>query len=338
MVRNMHTIRARGVTALAVVALFAAVPASPQVRTPAAPIVLTGTQATYSLAKALTVGTPIEVRNVPPDGRQLMLLKDYIERRKADLAPTFARATAAITLTNALPGDPLYRFAREVNIRIIDIDAAIPWALDRTGVALAESPVSNVAWGKGDGAAATDTAPYFWLSVSNAIRMGDIVAHDLAALFPDFAATIAKNGDELKRSLLALRNEYHSRLIAAGEDVVFALTGDFVYLTNDLGLLVDGYFIKQDVRWTPDDLANLTAHLSEHGIRVVIHRWLPSEEIRSAVSAGGATLVVLETGDPGLVEDGALAADGLQRILRSDLEAVVTAFATPSSRRVEVTP
>jgi hypothetical protein len=118
-------------------------------------------------------------------------------------------------------------------------------------------------------------------------------------------------------------------LIAGGDDVVFALTADFVYLTNDLGLLVDGYFIKQDVHWTADDLANLTAHLRERGIRVVIHRWRPSEEIQNAISAGGALLVVLATGDPGLVEDGALAADGLQRILREDLEAVVTGFTTP---------
>jgi hypothetical protein len=333
----MHEYRAQAVAALAVVALFAAGPASPQLRTPVAPIVLTGTQATYSLAKALTANTPIEVLNIPADGRQLTLLRDYIERRKADLAPTFARAGAAITLTNALPGDPLYRFAREANIRIVDIDAAVPWALNRPGVALAVSPVSDVAWGAGDGTVATDTAPYFWLSVSNAIRMGDIVAHDLAALFPDFAATIAKNGDELKRSLIALRNEYHNRVIAAGDDVVFALTADFVYLTNDLGLLVDGYFIKQDVHWTADDLTSLTAHLQERRIKVVIHRWLPSGEIQNAVRAAGAALVVLDTGDPGLVEDGALAADGLQRILRSDLEAVVTAFTTPASR-VSVTP
>jgi ABC-type Zn uptake system ZnuABC Zn-binding protein ZnuA len=314
--------------ALAATMLLASASASSQPVDPAAPTVLTGTQATYSVAKALTAGTPIEVVNVPQDGRQLALLKDYIERRKGDLAPTFAAATAAVTLTNALPGDPLYRFAREANIRIVDIDAAVPWALDRPGVALAALPISNVAWGE-EGGVAADTAPYFWLSVSNAIRMGDIVGHDLAALFPDSAATIAKNADELKRSLLALRNEYHNRLIAAGDDVVFALTPDFVYLTNDLGLYVDGYFIKQDVRWTADDLANLTQHLRDRGIKVVIHRWLPSEEIQNAVRAGGAELVVLDAGDPGLVEDRTLAADGLQRILRSDLEAVVTAFARP---------
>ena len=99
------------------------------------PLVLTGTQATYSLTAALTAGTPIRVENVPPDGRQLALLKDYIARRMDALAPKFAAAAAAVTVTNALPADPLYRFAREANIRIVDIEAAVPWSLDAPGVA-----------------------------------------------------------------------------------------------------------------------------------------------------------------------------------------------------------
>ena len=101
-----------------------------------------------------------------------------------------------------MPGDPLYRFAREANIRIVDIEAAVPWSLDAPGVALADTPVSNVAWGSDTDAAETAVAPYFWLSVSNAIRMGDLIAHDLEALFPDSAATIAANLEALKRSLL----------------------------------------------------------------------------------------------------------------------------------------
>jgi ABC-type Zn uptake system ZnuABC Zn-binding protein ZnuA len=315
--------------ALAVLVVLVAGAVTAQPTDTAGPTVLTGTQATYSLAKALTAGTPIEIVNVPADGRPLAVLKDYIERRKGTLAPTFAAATAAITLTNALPGDPLYRFAREANIRIVDIEAAVPWSLDRPGVALAESPASNVAWGDDTDAVETTTAPYFWLSVSNSIRMGDIIAHDLAALFPDSAPAIARNLDELKRSLLALRNEYQNQLIVAGDDAVFALCADFVYLTNDLGLYVDGYFVKQDVRWTPDDLRSLTSHLRERGIKVVIHKWQPSEPIQAAVRDAGAALVVLDAGDPGIVVDRALAADGLQRILAKNLAALTAAFAAP---------
>jgi len=292
-----------------------------------APLVLTGTQATYSLTVALTAGTPIEVQNVPADGRPFALLKDYIARRTDALAPTFQRATAVVTLTNALPGDPLYRFARDANIRIVDIEAAVPWSLDAPGVGLADQPTTNVAWGKDSDPPEGAVAPYLWLSVSNVIRMGDIIAYDLAALFPESAAKIGQNLDALKRSLLELRGEYQDRIFESGADVVFALTGDFVYLTNDLGLFVDGYFLKQDVRWTEADLAALTKHLRDNGIKVVLHEWEPSEAIQSAVRAAGARLVVLDNGDPGVVVDRALAPDGLQQILRKNLEAIVGAAA-----------
>jgi ABC-type Zn uptake system ZnuABC Zn-binding protein ZnuA len=289
------------------------------------PLVLTGLQATYSIAKALTTGTPIRVQNVPADGREMSMQKDYIGRRMETLGKQFAAATAVITITNAVPGDPLYRFAREANIRIVDIDAAIPWSVDRPGVALADSPASNVAWGKDADPPAGGTAPYFWLSVSNAIRMADIVANDLAALFPESAAAIVRNLDDFKRLLLTLRGDYQDRLMDAGGDV-FALSGDFVYLTNDMGLLVDGYFIKQDVRWTRADLDGLTKHLRDHRIKVVVHKWLPSESIQNAVKAAGAKLVVLDTADPGIVVDESLAADGLQQILKKDLEAIHAAL------------
>jgi ABC-type Zn uptake system ZnuABC Zn-binding protein ZnuA len=288
--------------------------------------VLTGNQATYSLATALTRTTSIEIVNVPADGREMALLPEYIGRRMERLTPDFAAATAVISLTNALPGDPLYRYAREANIRIVDIEAAIPWSLSMPGVALADTPASDVDWGTDPDAPQSKTAPYFWLSISNSIRMADIIAHDLGELFPDQASTIAGNLDALKRSLLELRSRYQNRLIELANDTVFALTGDFVYLTNDLGLYVDGYFIKQDIRWTDKDLAELTAYLRDRDIGVVIHKWLPSEAIQAAIAAAGASLVVLQSGDSGIVADDALAADGLQQILENNLEAVYTAL------------
>lgn len=289
--------------------------------------VLTGNQATFSLTKALTTDTPIEVVNIPEDGREMSLLADYIGRRMDRLAPAFDDAVAVVSLTNALPGDPLYRFAREANIRIVNIEAAIPWSVSMPGVALIETPVSTVDWGSDTDATAAETAPYFWLSLSNSIRMADIIAHDLSELFPDSAASVARNLDALKQSMLGIRSEYQSRLIEAGDDTVFALSSDFVYLTNDMGLYVDGYFVKQDIRWTDDDLANLRRHLEDHGVRVVIHKWTPSDEIQSAIAAAGARLVVLQSGDPGIVDGDALAADGLQRILQSNLEMLTSALA-----------
>jgi ABC-type Zn uptake system ZnuABC Zn-binding protein ZnuA len=199
----------------------------------------------------------------------------------------------------------------------------VPRSTSIPGVALAERPVSNVAWGETGAVVARGTAPYFWLSPSNAVRMADIVAHDLAALFPQSAATIGANLGRLKRALLALRAEFQDRLFETGLDVVFALTGDFVYLTHDMGLLVDGYLIKQDAQWTAQELAALSRHLREHQIKVVLHRWMPGQAIQDAVQAGGARLAVLDAGDPGIVVADALAPDGLQRILRANLESLV---------------
>jgi ABC-type Zn uptake system ZnuABC Zn-binding protein ZnuA len=155
--------------------------------------------------------------------------------------------------------------------------------------------------------------------------MADLIAHDLSALFPDAAPAIAGNLDAFKRSLLQMRGEYQDRLMESGGNL-FALTGDFVYLTNDMGLLVDGYFIKQDVRWTKSDLDGLTAYLRDHHISAVLHRWLPSDDIQDAVKSGGAKLVVLDAGAPGVVIDESLAADGLQQILRKNLEALRVAL------------
>lgn len=296
-----------------------------------APIVITATQATYSIAHALADGTPIEVVNVPADGREFALLKAYLSRRADRFEELFVSAAAVVALTNALPGDPLYRYARAANVRIVNIDAALPWTYDTPGVALVTAPQTTVGWegstspaSPADGSA--ESAPYFWLSISNAIRMADIVAADFRALFPALAADVAANLDRFKRELLELRRRYQERLLSVPDVTVFALTGDFVYVTNELGLFVDGYFLKQDIDWTDDDLAALTAHLAERDIGVVVHKWQPSDAIRAAIEAAGAELAVLETGDPGRIADDALAADGLQQILEHNLETISAAL------------
>ncbi len=314
------------VASLSLIANLASQSVSSQTTNVQPPVVLTGTQATYSLTSALAANTSIQVMNVPEDGRQLTLLRDYIARRTERFEPLFASATAVVSLTNALPGDPLYRFARDENIRVVNIEAATPWSFGTSGVALTNSPVSNVPWAVETEQTSSATAPYFWLSLSNAIRMADIIGADLAELFPEQAETIGSNLDDLKWSLLSLRNDYQNRLIESADDTVFALSGDFVYLTNDMGLFVDGYFIKQDIHWTDSDLNALTERLTTRGIGVVLHRWLPNEAIQEAIRAAGAELVVLDTADPGIVDGNALATDGLQQILEGNLEAIHAAL------------
>ena len=53
---------------------------------------------------------------------------------------------------------------------------------------------------------------------------------------------------------------------------------------------------------------------------------MPSDAIQAAVNDAGATLVVLDSADPGMIEDRQLVADGLQRILRNNLDAIHSAL------------
>jgi ABC-type Zn uptake system ZnuABC Zn-binding protein ZnuA len=164
------------------------------------------------------------------------------------------------------------------------------------------------------------------LSPSNGARTADIVAQDLMRLAPADAPKIEANLVSYRRELLELKREYETKLAELADVTVYALGPGLVYLTTDLGIFVDGYFLKQDINWTDADLESFASYLEENDIRVVIHQWEPSEAIRAAIAKAGAQLVVLDLGDAGIVEDGRLAADGYTRLLRANLEALYRAL------------
>jgi ABC-type Zn uptake system ZnuABC Zn-binding protein ZnuA len=290
--------------------------------------VLTAMQSTYSLASALAGSTSIEVINIPEEGRSTQALDSWLERRGDRLAETFESADAVITIGRTWSGDPLYTATRDYNIRVVNIDASKPWSTTMSGVSLIRRPGSQPSWVKepapdnGD-----ETASHFWMSYANAIRMADIIASDLKRLVPDAVEQISSNQAELKRQLLAERSALETVLLGLDDNRVFALADEFVYLTNEFGIFVDGYFIRQDIQWTPGDLASFSAYLKDNGIRVVVHKWEPSDEIKAAINAAGARLAVLNTGDPGLEEDSRLAVDGYQRILQQNVRMLIDALA-----------
>ena len=99
-----------------------------------------------------------------------------------------------------------------------------------------------------------------------------------------------------------------------------ALADEFVYLTSDVGLFVDDYFVKQDIDWKPEDYTKLTAALKESGVKVVIHKWEPSAEILKAITDAGAELVVLDTLET---------ADDFKAGLQQDLDKLIAALQSP---------
>ncbi|HLF09601.1 MAG TPA: zinc ABC transporter substrate-binding protein, partial [Gammaproteobacteria bacterium] len=228
---------------------------------------------------------------------------------------------AVITIGKLWQEDPLFVAARTANIRIVDIDATKPWSETLEGASVVLEPTDDAPWSQ---TAAVDQprkpSVYFWLSPSNGARIADIIAQDLMRLAPADAPRIEANLAAYRRELLDLKREYEVKLAALADVTVYALAPELVYLTTDMSIFVDGYFLKQDIHWTEADAASFGAYLKDRGVRVVLHQWEPAEPIQAAINAAGARLAVLDVGDAGIVADGRLVADGYQRLLRANLE------------------
>lgn len=261
--------------------LAAAVPAAQAAE--ARPVVLASLAPVHALAQELLEGTNVELRLLPASPRSMQSHQALFVRQAERYAADFRDADALIWMGSVWSGDPLYTSVREVNIRAVPIDAARPWSHERDGVALAVSPVNG------------EPLLPVWLSLGNVIRMIDIIGSDLQALYPDEAVRIRENQVRSRQTWSTLKTETELALLELDDPQLFALADEFAYLARDLGLFVAGYFVKQDLDWTPEDLATLTRRLQDGGVRVVVHKWEPEESIRQAVEAAGARLVVLDT-------------------------------------------
>jgi len=288
-------------------------------------LVLTALPVTYSITAALAEGTSITVENVPEDGRPMNALVNLLTQRPERYEALFARADAVVTIGKLWLDDPLYTAARNANIRVVEIDATKPWSTTLEGVSVIAQPAEQGPWAA-TGTVVREPSVYYWLSPSNAARSADIIARDLMRLAPDDAARIEENLKAVRSELLDLKREYELKFAALDDVTVFALAPEFVYLLADMGLYVDGAFFKQDIDWTDDDLDAVATYLETRGIRVAIHKWEPEERIVDAVRAGGAELVVLDPIEVGVEEDGRVADDGYQQLMRRNLEALYAAL------------
>jgi ABC-type Zn uptake system ZnuABC Zn-binding protein ZnuA len=280
-------------------------------------LVLTSLPATHAITSAIAAGTSIRVENLPTEPRPLSGLSRFFEKPNDEAVALMRSADAVVTIGKLWHDDPLFPAVRAQNIRVVNIDATEPYSRTLPGVALVREPGGAAPW-SGGATEASGAAPsiYFWLSPSNGARVAEIVAHDLAQLSPKDSERVMQNLASYRRKLFALKRTYEEKLAGLENVTVFALTPDFAYLTADVGLFVDGYFVKQDIDWTPDDLAAFRKYLGDRKLRVVLHRWEPSEPIRKAIQDAGAQLVVLNTGETGNYE----------AQLESDLNALFTAL------------
>jgi ABC-type Zn uptake system ZnuABC Zn-binding protein ZnuA len=287
--------------------------------------VLVALPAVYALTSALSDGTTIEVVRLPADAAVPMESQANALSRLD--AAAFQQSAAVVTLGSLWRADPLYATARRHNLRIVEIDASHSWDTIKPGVAVARVPSNDVPWATErdvDGG----LSPYAWLGPVNAMRMSVIIATDLARLSPSDAPRIEHNLAALESRLRQLKANYGARLVAVPDLRVLSLASEFTYLFGEFGIFVDGWFVRQDIAWSDADCTALTQYLRERDIHVVVHKWAPDARIAKAIEDGGARLLILDAGNPGILAD---AANGYEALLSSNLDALLAAFAPPGA-------
>jgi len=247
-------------------------------------IVATSIPALQSLAEELLRGTPITVVN--PFGNELSIeeldgiCKQYAEELDA-LSP---RVTAVITMRSVIPSDLLFINMRHRNIRTVEIDCATPLSPILTAV-------GKLTDDRGE------TLPFVWLSLSNAIRMAEVLQSDLSALFPKHAKAISANLTDFKLRANAMRNEIVSRFLEIENFSAVVLSNDFDYFLKDIDLFVLGSF-PPEYRWTAQQTEEFGNTISTGEVGLIVNRWETGNPAQAIMKEYGVNTAVLNTGFP----------------------------------------
>ncbi|AZF41950.1 ABC transporter, periplasmic component [Pseudomonas sp. R1-43-08] len=269
--------------------------------------VLASLPITYGLAEVLLKGTDVQLERAAPANLPGSRQVSYFTGRGAPALSQLAQdADAAIGLRSLWADDPLYPVARRSNIRIVEVDAARPVDGGLPGIAVQP--------GVSDG---LNSQP--WQSGNNMGRMADVLAADLSRLAPGAKPQIDANLAALKQHLLKLAADSEARLAQADNLSVVSLSDHFAYLVSSLNLELVSTDARPDADWTPEALQQLSAQLKTNDVATVLHHRQPSEAVKAAVTAGGATLLVLNV-------------DGVDPVteLQTNVDQVIKAL-TPSS-------
>jgi ABC-type Zn uptake system ZnuABC Zn-binding protein ZnuA len=288
-------------------------------------LIITGLQSTFSIARALAKGTSIEVQAAFPPDIGMEEQSSYLsKKRRADFIAAAKRADAAITIRRIWNLDPLFAAVRAQNIRTIEIDASTPFAPEMAGVALLET--AKMQGAEGEHRPGT-VSPYIWLSLTNIVRMTDIIAADFRRLSEADAQTIDRNQQQFRAPLLAMRSQFDGKLADIDNPSVILLNSNLGYLMTDLGVDIAASFAKSEYDWTDEDVKTLLDKMKKSGTSAVMAAHKPKDRIAAAITAAGGRVAVLDLIDIGVADqDGQLDAGGLLKVTRSNLDALLTAL------------
>lgn len=213
--------------------------------------ILTATPVTYMLASELTHETGITTKFLPPKRYGVSRLPNWFATKGDEVTKEASKnAQAVITLGAVWPQDPLYIYARQGNIKVVEIDAS--QAISPRGQGVAALRLS-------DGT----TSMYTWLNPTNLTRMAAIVSDDLQRLWPNKAQQIEKNQQQLMGNVRKLINAQQQVLMDEEIDSVVLLSTELEDFASGNQLFVVDRLTKPELEWTDADKQKLAALLAE---------------------------------------------------------------------------
>ena len=219
--------------------------------------ILTTTPVTYMMATQLMKGSPITTNYLAPKRYGLDRLSNwYATKGEANALEAGKTAKVAITLKALWPKDPLFVYARQGNINLIEIDASQSISPRARGIATVQLS---------DGSSSI----YAWLNPNNIGTMFSIVSEDLKRIWPEYADLIEKNQQALLVQVRLLINQQQQILFDKEIDSVVLLSDQLEDFSSANQLFVVQRLFKEELEWTEQDKLALKTLLTESP-----HLWL----------------------------------------------------------------
>lgn len=209
--------------------------------------ILTTTPVTYMLATQLMKGTPVTTTYLAPKRYGIERLGNWFATKgEAKVMAEAQQATVAITLRSLWPQDPLFAYARQGNIKIIEVDASQSISPRAKGIATVQLDSGN-------------TSIYAWLNPNNLSTMSSVVSDDLKRIWPEQKHIIEQNQQQLLVDIRQLINQQQSTLFDKEIDSVVLLSTQLEDFASANQLFVVDRLYKEALNWTAEDKAQLKA-------------------------------------------------------------------------------
>jgi hypothetical protein len=213
--------------------------------------ILTSTPVTYMLATQLMKNTPITTAYLPPKRYGLDRQNNWFAGKgEQRLLQAGKSATVAITLSALWPKDALFVYARQGNIKLIEVDASQSLSPRAKSIATVQ-----VASGK--------PSLYAWLNPNNIGTMTSIVSEDLQRVWPQHQQTIEKNQQLLMLKIRQLLNQQQQFLLDKQIDSAVLLSDQLEDFASANQLFVVQRFLKAELEWTDQDKQALQLLIEE---------------------------------------------------------------------------